>query len=108
MIQLGKLISSVAGPLVAGAAASEAVSDEHVKLVVTLAGTVVAVVGAVTWLRHEIRGQIKEHAKGDRQRHRAVLVETRHIREILHVRFGLPPPEPLPIELEVTGEIETD
>ncbi len=108
MIQLGKLISSVAGPLVAGAAASEAVTDEHVKLIVLLVGTVTAVVGAVTWLKRQIREQIKDHARQDRRRHRAVLVETRHIREILHVRFGLPPPEPLPIELEVTGEIETD
>lgn len=89
MIGFGKMAASVAGPLVLGAGAAEAVTDAHVKLLVYLAGTVVAVISVVTWVRHEIRGEIKSHGREDAVRHETVLAEIRHIKELFELEMGV-------------------
>lgn len=93
MVELGKLGLWVAGPVATGTLAVEVVTDEHVKLVALIAATVGVVVAVVAWVDRRITGHIRAHAANDRLRHRKVLSEIRHLRELLHVQFGLPKPE---------------
>jgi hypothetical protein len=96
-----KLALVTAAPIAVNAAAGEVFGDEHLRLIVSLVATVGVVVAAVTWMRDQTEGQIKKHAREDRQRHRAVLQEIRHVRELLAIKLDAPEFAPQ----QVTGEI---
>jgi hypothetical protein len=89
---IAKLAFVTAAPLAAGTAVAEVFGDEHIRLVISLVAVVGVVVGAVTWMRNQTKVQIDAHAEQDKQRHRAVLQEIRHLRELLAVKLGLPAP----------------
>lgn len=96
MISLGKLVASVAFPLALGAGGAEVASDEHIRLIMYLSGTVAATVTVVTWVRREIRKETDAQTI-------FIMREFRHFRSLLAVRFGAPELAPEP---ETTGEIE--
>jgi uncharacterized membrane protein (DUF441 family) len=100
MLEIAKLAAGVAAPLATGALAAEALSADKVAFVAYLAAVVVAVVAVVAWVRTQVKSEIRTHSAQDRQRHRLVLAEIRHVRELLAVKFGLPAPEPVPADLE--------
>ncbi len=100
MLELSKLTVAVAAPLAGGALAADVVTDDKIAFVALLIGVTGVVVGVVAWVRAQIKAEIRTHSAQDRQRHRAVLAEIRHMRELLSVKFGLPRPDPLPEELE--------
>ncbi len=93
-----KLAGVISAPLVFGVLMVEsvAVSDEHIKFVGLLVAVVVTVVGVVAWINSQIQKQISAHTLDDKARHRRVLLEIRHMRELFHLKFGMPLPEVMP------------
>jgi len=92
---LGKLAATVSAALLPGTLAMPVVTDDKVAFVALLAGVVGVVVAIVAWVRKQVKDEIRAHNSKDRVRHKAVLGEIRHMRELLHLKFGLPLPEPL-------------
>lgn len=96
-----KLAAVVAVPLAASTAAGEVFADEHVRFLSEVAGFVVAVIAAFTWLDHRFDKKIDKKNKAQTL---FIIREFRHLREVLAVRFGVP-------ELavpEVTGELDLE
>jgi hypothetical protein len=107
VIGLPKITAVVGIPLAAGVAAGEAFADEHLKLISYLIAAVTVTIGAVTFLRNQTKEQIKLHAREDQQRHRRVLDEIRHIRELLAMKLDAPEFAPtITAEMEIVTKEE--
>lgn len=67
---------------------AEGIAANQLGTVALLGAGVASVIGAITWLKNQIKEQIADHAKEDAQRHSLVLEKIEHLKELMETKLA--------------------